>query len=208
MSDGVTKPPGRVVRTLKEDDIVSKPLVTRRSVLAAIGKSFVAALGMGIAGCAVSDRDPSDPSRSGRGGGSDADPGDPRGGGGGTDRDPSDPRRGQKPGLYGSPYFGSSDGNLFANVGLPVEWTARAPCRGGDWNMSRVEIATGALPPGLRIGSTSQGSTAIIGVPERAGTWHLRIRFVGITCAGNSYNDYTQDLHIKTEGSSVPRPVR
>ena len=118
----------------------------------------------------------------------------------------------QGPGLYGvvgyECYSGSCRGmrKLKAYVGLPVKWGPKAPCRGGGWSMKRVEVATGALPPGLRFGG--KNNNRIVGVPKRAGTWYLRVRFVGIKCAGKYYKDTTQDLQITAEGSSAPRSLR
>jgi len=116
----------------------------------------------------------------------------------------------QGPGLYGAIgyecYYSPCTGKLSGKVGLPVKWSASANCTGGGWSMKRVEVATGALPPGLRFGG--KGNTRIVGVPKRAGTWYLRVRFVGVKCAGKSYGDETQDLKITTEGSSAPRSLR
>lgn len=121
----------------------------------------------------------------------------------------------EAPGLYtmscgrgiGSPdtvhYGYLCTGTLSAYVGLPVDWEPQARCVGGGWGLSRAEIATGALPPGLTINAKAH----IVGIPERAGTWHLQVRFVNVTCAGTSYGDKTQDLHITTEGSSAPKSV-
>ena len=123
-------------------------------------------------------------------------------------------RTSRPPGLYDGPGFGcpssiSCDNTtLGAYVGIPVTWETFAGCRGGRWSYRSVEISSGALPPGLRIGVDSKGETAIVGVPERAGTWHLQMRFDGVTCAGESYGSQTQTLHITTVGSSAPRQVR
>lgn len=116
----------------------------------------------------------------------------------------SSPPPQQAPGLYRGVYMETRSGNLNANVGLPVDWSMRARCVGGSWNLSRVAIVTGALPPGLRIDPSSMN---IVGVPTRAGTWHLRLRYTGVTCAGKSYKGNTQDLHITTKGSSAPRRI-
>ncbi len=112
------------------------------------------------------------------------------------------------PGWYGEIGYDCYDasycaGNLKAFVGLPVEWNVKAHCAGGSWYMERTEIATGSLPPGLYINDDDQ----IVGVPERAGNWHLRIRIVGFECGGNYWDELTHDLHITTEGSSAPRSV-
>jgi hypothetical protein len=176
---------------LKDTDIVSRPIAARRSLLLALGGGIATALVGGIAGCA---------SGSGR---SDQDPSDPGGGGRGA----------RQPGLYWGPGFGCPGGNCYdttltAYVGLPVEWTAWASCHPQGWNLSHAEISSGALPPGLYIGNNAQGNAAILGVPERAGTWHLQVRFHGVTCAGGTFNPITQTLHITTEGSSAPQRVR
>ena len=119
----------------------------------------------------------------------------------------------QGPGLYwwgkvGYECYNSRDcggmKKLKAYVGLPVDWGAKARCVGGEWDFDWIEIVTGALPPGLRIEPTSYD---IVGVAERAGTWYLRVRFVGVTCAGLHYGDRTQTLAITTEGSSAPQSV-
>ena len=119
----------------------------------------------------------------------------------------------QGPGLYwwgrvGFECYNSQDcggmKKLKAYVGLPVEWKPKARCVGGGWNFNRVEVATGAFPSGLRINSKSH----IVGVPKRAGTWYLRVRFVGVTCAKMHYGDKTQDLAITAEGSAAPRSLR
>lgn len=111
------------------------------------------------------------------------------------------------PGWYGDMGYECYDadwctGELHGYVGLPVEWKPKAHCVGGGWNFERVEIVTGGLPPGLTF---EDGN--IVGVPARAGTWHLRVKFVGMECAGSYYGDHTQDLHITTEGSSSPGSV-
>jgi hypothetical protein len=119
----------------------------------------------------------------------------------------------QGPGLYwwgkiGYECYNSQDcggiKKLKAFVGLPVTWKPKARCVGGKWNFKRVQVATGALPPGLRLDNKDH----IVGVAQRAGTWYLRIKFTGVTCAGKFYGDKTQDLAITTEGSSAPRSVR
>ncbi len=110
------------------------------------------------------------------------------------------------PGLYGGVHYSySRSGNLQANVGLPVDWSTKADCVGGPWYRDRVEIVSGALPPGLRI---DPANYHIVGVPTRAGTWHLRVRFINVKCAGKIWrNSLTQDLHITTKGSSAPRRI-
>ncbi len=111
-------------------------------------------------------------------------------------------------GWYGNMGFECYDasyctGDLQGYVGLPVEWSPLAHCTGGDWYIDATEIVTGALPPGLYIDDGN-----IVGVPERAGTWHLRVQFVNMNCAGTYYGDHTQDIHITTEGSSAPRSLQ
>ena len=116
------------------------------------------------------------------------------------------------PGLYGGvayechqiPCYGIK--KLKGFVGLPVKWAAIAYCSGGKWDMRRVEVVTGALPPGLRIGG--KYNARIVGVPKRAGTWYLQVRFVGVKCAGQSYGNITQKLAITTTGSTAPRSLR
>jgi hypothetical protein len=102
-------------------------------------------------------------------------------------------------GLYGQPKY---DSPMQGKVGLPFSKRPTAPCRGGHWN-THVNVATGALPPGLRLSGTT-----IEGVPSRPGTWHFSVRFSSLTCAGKSYADVTQDVTIVTEGSAAPRRVQ
>ncbi len=112
----------------------------------------------------------------------------------------------REPGLYGGVHYVEwlEDGKIAANVGLPVNWGIYASCVGGNWTFSRAEIVSGVLPPGMRIDPSNYH---IVGVPTRAGTWHLRVKFINVRCAGNYYKDNTQDLHITTKGSSAPRRV-
>ncbi len=83
-----------------------------------------------------------------------------------------------------------SDMSLSAYVGLPVNWEAKGRCVGGSWSYEDVTVDTGALPPGLRLFAPDEHLRRpppgfppvyprIKGVPTRAGTWHLRVRFVG-----------------------------
>ena len=111
----------------------------------------------------------------------------------------------QSPGLYGGVYYYTRSGNLTANVGLPVNWMPLARCVGGKWSRRGVTIVSGELPPGLRIDPAQ--NSHIVGVPKRAGTWHLRVSFNDVRCAGKDYGDKTQDLHITTRGSSAPRRI-
>ena len=179
-------PPWVEKKTLSEPQVTSRLARPRRSALVAMA----AVLASGNAACASNNR------------GDDKDPSDAQGRGRFTDRDPNDTRGGSRPpGLYRFPHF-----NLPINgkVGLPLDIGSVATCEGGNWNAS-IEIVSGALPPGL---SLYQDKLAIRGVPSRAGTWYLRVRWTGITCAGKSYDAMTQDLTIITEGSSAPSSVR
>lgn len=122
----------------------------------------------------------------------------------------SQAKKTRQPGLYGRlgyECFNSRycTGNLSALVGIPVDWSTKANCVGGPWYRDRVEIVSGALPPGLSIDPAQ--NYHIVGVPRRAGTWHLRIRMLNVRCAGKTYGDFTQDLHITTKGSSAPGRV-
>jgi hypothetical protein len=200
MEDEGAKQTTAGTNTLKEHDIVSRLLPARRSLLAAIGGSLAATFSVGIAGCATptrrSDSDPSDPT--GRGSVSRT-----------SDKDPSDPARGstqRQPGLYSGPGFGYNySGEISGKVGLPLDARSQARCEGSGWSADRLEVLTGALPPGL---SFRQSDLAITGVPTRGGTWYLRVQWTNVRCAGNSYGNKTQDLSIKTEGSSAPQTVR
>jgi hypothetical protein len=179
-------PPWVEKKTLGEGQIVSRLVPPRRSALAAMG----VILASGNAACASQTR------------GDDKDPTDARGAGRSTDRDANDARGGSRPaGLYNVPHFSLP---INGKVGLPVDVTSLATCEGGGWN-ANLEIVSGALPPGL---SLYQEKLGIRGVPTRAGTWYLRVRWTGISCAGKSYDPVTQDLSIITEGSSAPSSVR
>src|SRR5262249_17841062 len=90
---------------------------------------------------------------------------------------------------------------LEGKVGLPFEAVVTGRCR-GSWT-TQVAIASGALPPGLRL-----EGFAIRGVPERAGTWYLQIRFFDTNCLGRPVPDVIQTLKITTEGSSAPRGLQ
>jgi hypothetical protein len=120
-----------------------------------------------------------------------------------TESEREQPYQPPTPGLYGSPYYAYP---LSAKVGLPVDWAPGARCIGGGWH-GAAEVVTGALPPGLTLDNL-QTTGHITGVPTRAGTWYLRVRFAELSCADKTYPDSTQDLEIKTEGSSAPQSVR
>ena len=77
------------------------------------------------------------------------------------------------------------------------------------WTFGWVSIESGQLPPGLSMDSDGN----ISGVPQRAGTWHLRVQFHSLKCKTKDFGDFVMgdryiNLHIKTEGSSVPQSVR
>lgn len=133
------------------------------------------------------------------------------------------PIQAEEPGLYSGPGYGwtySGDDvddrgrlikgyyyysrELHGFVGLPFEEKPTAKCVGGGWRFtSPVQIETGALPPGLYIDEAGR----ITGVPERAGTWYLRVRWDGVECAGKTYSGSYQNLKIITSGSSAPRSL-
>jgi hypothetical protein len=179
-------PPWVEKKTLSDEQVTSRLVRPRRSALVAMA----AVLASGNAACASNNR------------GDDKDPSDGRGQGRSTDRDSGDARGGSRPaGFYGMPQFNVP---INGKVGLPLDVNSVATCEGGGWN-ARIEIVSGALPPGLTL---YQEKLGIRGVPTRAGTWYLRVRWSGLTCAGKSYDDVTQDLAIVTEGSSAPSSVR
>lgn len=198
MDDANKKTPDPAGTTLHEKDIVSRPLLARRSLLAVLTGGVAAGLGAAIAGCAtpaVSDRDPGDRSGQGKAGRTDKDPGDSAGRGRGA----------QPPGLYGTVGFG---GPFTLKVGLPADLVSRSRCvqPGGNVigsTVANTRLETGALPPGLRL-----DGARIVGVPERAGTWYFRVRFSGISCAGMNYDDQFENVQIITEGSAAPRAIR
>ncbi len=175
--------------TLSDDQIVTRPAQHRRVFLASLGAGAATVAVVGLGACAT---------RSGSSTGSRRDDSDPR--------DPDSSKVG-KPGLYSGPNFA---GVFNARVGLPVDWGSTANCRGPDgrsatWNFDHLEVVQpgGGLPPGLRI-----ENRRIVGIPTRAGTWNLRLRFAGIKCNNSSYNDEIQTMQIITEGSSAPSSVR
>lgn len=113
-------------------------------------------------------------------------------------------------GLYGPGFAYYDDGyggwgwtgNFDIFVGIPFEAYATLKCfdsagnRPGDASFA-VSIVSGELPPGLEVVSHD----TIAGVPTRAGTWHLRVAFDNLYCAGNYYETRYQDLTIKTSGN-------
>ena len=105
------------------------------------------------------------------------------------------------------------DVSFHAYVGVPFDsggpLTNEVVCQ--SWNYRDAAVASGALPPGLALIRKGDGHH-IVGTAERAGTWHLTVKFVGITCrtpGGQTFSDgeRTQVLHITAEGSSAPRSV-
>lgn len=92
-------------------------------------------------------------------------------------------------------------------VGIPASnISAAANCNDNygqtaTWYGSIV-LVSGQLPPGLEFDYTGLN---VVGVPTRAGTWHFRIRFTGVQCNGQYYDDmltnYYQDVTIKTSGN-------
>jgi hypothetical protein len=124
--------------------------------------------------------------------------------------------------FYNVGYCGSGDCSLHAYVGVPfdapltgtcwhgTQWFTPKPTnlRCGTWSAQSVDIATGTLPPGLRI---DRSTWRLTGVPTRAGQWNLTILVYGLAGDGlrARASDYqeTEILHFTTEGSAVPRSL-
>jgi hypothetical protein len=59
------------------------------------------------------------------------------------------------------------------------------------WAMTGAKVADGTLPPNFTI-----EDGAISGTPIEAGTWTVRVKFSGVTCAGSSHEPQTVDVTI------------
>jgi hypothetical protein len=63
--------------------------------------------------------------------------------------------------------------------------------RDARWSMTGARIETGELPPGFTI-----EDGAIAGVPKQAGTWSVKVKFSGVTCAGQAHDPQLVDVMI------------
>jgi hypothetical protein len=73
----------------------------------------------------------------------------------------------------------------------PVGQCVYANGRDARWAMTGARIDDGELPPGLVI---EEG--AIAGTPKQPGSWTVRVKFSGITCAGKSLDPQVVDVAI------------
>lgn len=73
----------------------------------------------------------------------------------------------------------------------PVASCTHASGRDARWTMTGASIDGGGLPPGLAI-----EDGAIGGVPSAAGTYDLKVRFSGVTCAGEAHDEVVVDVKI------------
>jgi hypothetical protein len=70
----------------------------------------------------------------------------------------------------------------------------------GTWSASDARLASGRLPPGLRLESDHK----ITGTPDASGTWQAGIGFSGLSCKGRdgklqTYADRTVDVTIRIQ---------
>jgi hypothetical protein len=63
--------------------------------------------------------------------------------------------------------------------------------RDGRWTMTGASLESGMLPPGLRIEDGVIG-----GSPADVGEWTVRIKFSGVTCAGQQHEIAPIDVKI------------
>jgi len=104
--------------------------------------------------------------------------------------------------IYGSSSTASGI-DIDGEVGHPV--SVRGPsanCEpGGRWT-SNTDIKSGQLPPGL---SKDYSSGKISGIPTKRGHWIVEMSTSDISCNGQSYLGYTQQLrfHIKGTGRVI-----
>ena len=105
-----------------------------------------------------------------------------------------------------TPIYGNSTTasgiDIDGEVGHPV--SVRGPsanCEpGGRWS-SDTDVISGQLPPGLSEGSGGK----ISGIPTKPGHWIVEVKNSNITCNGQGYKGYTQQLrfHIKGTGRVI-----
>ena len=91
--------------------------------------------------------------------------------------------------------------NTQGQAGYHMVADANARC-GGSWQASRVWLASGSLPPGLRL-----SGYRIEGIPQSPGRWQASINYSGLVCRGQSYPDQTVNVDLTIEGDA-PRRVR
>ena len=79
---------------------------------------------------------------------------------------------------------------------LTVEGPTTSCQPGGKWS-GDIEVASGELPPGL----AKQSNGDISGIPTQRGHWVVEMRVYNLTCNGDSYQGYTQELLFHISGS-------
>ena len=86
-------------------------------------------------------------------------------------------------------------------VGYPSASCITANGQTGTWNLS-ASVTSGALPPGLSLDTSNY---QITGIPTARGHWIVEMNSGGLTCNGQSYMGFTQELrfHIKGSGEVV-----
>ena len=89
--------------------------------------------------------------------------------------------------------------NTLGKAGYHMVAEANARC-GGSWQANRVSLASGSLPPGLRL-----SGYRIEGTPESPGRWQAWITYAGLVCRGRSYPDQTVNVDLTVEGDALRR---
>lgn len=105
-------------------------------------------------------------------------------------------------GWAGKPYHSynnkAEDADIDGEVGHPLSVShPRMKCVGGDGWSGESKVVSGTLPPGL----TLHSSDDIDGIPTERGHWVVRLREYNLTCGGNDFGDFEQELRFHISGS-------
>ncbi|HEU0032730.1 MAG TPA: hypothetical protein VFQ53_18995 [Kofleriaceae bacterium] len=93
-------------------------------------------------------------------------------------------------------YPDAQSGELRAKVGKRFYAKPVAQCtydngREGHWAMTGAKLDSGELPPGFTI-----EDGAIAGTADKPGSWTVRVKFSGVTCAGEPRDPQLVDLTL------------
>jgi hypothetical protein len=110
------------------------------------------------------------------------------GGGGGTTGGDGDGDATFKVLYPDSPYRGVVGKKLFVK---PVAQCVYANGRDGRWAMTGAKLDGGELPTGFTI-----EDGAIAGTPKEAGSWTVKVKFSGVTCAGKAHDPQVVEVTI------------
>lgn len=95
-------------------------------------------------------------------------------------------------------YSTRADADVNGEVGHPL--TVGGPTAncvpGRNWSEDN-RVASGALPPGLALGSGGDVS----GIPTERGHWIVEMQLYNVQCGGSSYQGFTQTLRFHITGS-------